>query len=289
MNVMVKESPDPEFIRLQGAMEELNMGKKAGDNLVIIGKKLLMFLCFLGIWQLIVMIFHIKVFVLPSPLKVLESLLSPEIAPKYHWWRHIIATGEEIVLSFLVTAVVSIGLSILIVWSKVMNKLVMPLIVLFNSLPKIAMAPLFLMWFGYGLVPNILVAIMIAFFPVVINTTTGLQAVDEDLLDLVHYLNASKTQVFFKIRIPNSLSYIFAGLKMGATMCVVGAIVGEFVASDKGLGYLLRDAQAFIDTPTMFACLLLLSVMGLLFFSVIAALEKVCMPWNYREGEKENK
>ncbi len=165
-----------------------------------------------------------------------------------------------------------------------MNKLVMPIIVLFNSVPKIALAPLFLIWFGYGLVPNILVATMIAFFPVVINTTTGLQAVDDDLLDLVHYLNASKAQVFFKIRIPNSLPYIFAGIKIGATMCVVGSIVGEFVASAKGLGFLLRDAQAFIDTPTMFACLLLLSVMGLLFFSVIGVLEKLCMPWNYRRG-----
>jgi len=255
----------------------------------MIGKKLLMFLCFLGIWQLVVMVLHVKVFIFPSPIKVLESLFSPKIAPQYHWWRHIIATGDEIVFSFLATAVVGIGLSILIVWSKVMTKLVMPIIVLFNSVPKIALAPLFLMWFGYGLVPNILVATMIAFFPVVINTTTGLQAVDEDLLDLVHYLNASKAQVFFKIRIPNSLPYIFAGLKIGATMCVVGSIVGEFVASAKGLGFLLRDAQAFIDTPTMFACLLLLSVMGLLFFSLIAALEKVCMPWSYREGEVENR
>ena len=130
----------------------------------------------------------------------------------------------------------------------------MPIIILFNSLPKIALAPLFLMWFGYGMIPNILVATMIAFFPVVINTTTGLNEVENDLLDLVHYLNASKLQVFLKIRIPNSLPYIFAGFKIAATMCVVGAIVGEFIASSKGLGYLLRDAQAFINTPPMFAC-----------------------------------
>lgn len=265
------------------------MGKNTIANLVKVGKKLLMFFCFLGIWQLVVMGFNIKVFILPSPLKVLEVLLSPKIAPQYHWWNHIMATGQEIILSFIGTAVISIGLSILIVWSKVMNKMVMPIIVLFNSLPKIALAPLFLMWFGYGLVPNILVASMIAFFPVVINTTTGLQAVEEDLLDLVHYLNASKKQIFFKIRIPNSLPYIFAGIKISATMCVVGSIVGEFVASSKGLGYLLRDAQAFIDTPTMFACLLLLSVMGLLFFSLVAALEKLCMPWNYKEREVENR
>jgi NitT/TauT family transport system permease protein len=275
-------NPDPSTrLWLEGS----SLGKKARDSVVTFGKKLLMFLCFLGIWQLIVMVFQLKVFVLPSPMKVLEALLNPE----FNWGRNIIATGEEIVFSFLTTAVVGIGLSILVVWSKVMNKLIMPIIVFFNSIPKIALAPLFLIWFGYGLIPNILVASMIAFFPVVINTTTGLQTVEDDLLDLVHYLNASKSQVFFKIRIPNSLPFIFAGLKISATMCVVGSIVGEFVASKKGLGYLIRDAQAFINTPPMFACLLLLSVMGLLFFSVIAALEKVCMPWNYRKGEEEQR
>lgn len=265
------------------------MGRDTREKLVSIGKSILMFLCFLGIWQLGVMVFQIKIFVLPSPLKVLEALFSPEVSPQYNWWRHILATGEEIVFSFLLTVVLSIGLSIVIVWSKLMNKLIMPIIVLFNSLPKIALAPLFLIWFGYGLVPNIMVATLVAFFPVVINTTTGLKAVDDDLLDLVHYLNASKAQVFLKIRIPNSLPYIFAGIKISATMCVVGAIIGEFIASERGLGYLLRDAQAFIDTPVMFACLLLLSVMGLLFFSAIGMLEKVFMPWNYRTTDVEKR
>ncbi|MDR2618597.1 MAG: ABC transporter permease subunit [Treponema sp.] len=106
---------------------------------------------------------------------------------------------------------------------------------------------------------------------------------EEDLLNLVRYLNASKLQVFIKIRIPNSLPYIFAGLKISTTMCVVGAIVGEFMASEKGLGYLIRDAQAFIDMPTMFACLILLSVMGLFLFSCIQIIEKLCMPWNNRK------
>lgn len=261
------------------------MEKKAGEHLAAIGKSVLYFLCFLGLWQLLVMVFKIKVFILPSPVDVLKSLFDPQ----YQWWDHIIATSGEIVLSFLATAIVGIGLSLLLAWSKTLNKLVMPIIVLFNSLPKIALAPLFLMWFGFGMVPNILVATMIAFFPVVVNTSTGLQEVEDDLLDLVHYLNASKLQVFTKIRIPNSLPYIFAGFKIAATMCVVGAIVGEFVASSKGLGYLLRDSQAFINTPPMFACLLLLSVLGLIFFSAIGALEKVCMPWNFAEGEGTSK
>lgn len=250
-----------------------------------IAPKLLYFLLFLAAWQLIVMIFQIKRFILPSPILVFQHLFSPSIASKYNWWYHIGATLLEVIVSFIATAITGILLAILISWSKIFSQLLSPIIILFNSLPKIALAPLFLIWFGYGFLPNILVAFMVAFFPVIINTTAGLNAVDDDLLDLVRYLHASKLQVFIKIRIPNSLPYIFAGLKISATMCVVGSIVGEFIAADKGLGYLLRDAQAFIDTPTMFACLLLLSAIGISLFSTIGFLEKISMPWNVGQGE----
>lgn len=262
------------------------MGKSIIKAIKNILPKLLYFLIFLVIWQLVVMIFKIKVFILPSPIQVFKHLFDPSIAPKYNWPRHISATVMEIVVSFTLTAVLGITLAIVLSWSKFISRLLSPIIILFNSLPKIALAPLFLIWFGYGFLPNVMVAFLVAFFPVVINSTAGLMAVDEDLLDLVHYLNASKLQVFIKIRIPNSLPYIFAGLKISATMCVVGAIVGEFIAAEKGLGYLLRDAQAFIDTPTMFACLLLLSVVGILVFSSMVLLEKVAMPWNNVQVKK---
>lgn len=260
------------------------MGKSIAAALHKILPKLLYIFIFLAAWQVIVMAFGIKPFILPSPIQVLQHIFDPRIAPRYNWMLHIRATATEVLLSFLLTVVLGIGLALLISWSKWISQIINPLIIFFNSLPKIALAPLFLIWFGYGLLPNILVAFLVAFFPVVINTATGLMAVDEDLLDLVKYLNATKMQVFVKIRIPNSLPYIFAGIKISTTMCVVGAIVGEFIAADKGLGYLLRDAQAFIDTPTMFACLLLLSAIGLLFFSCISFLEKICMPWNVQKA-----
>jgi NitT/TauT family transport system permease protein len=233
---------------------------------------------FLCLWQLAVVFFKIKIFVLPGPIDVFSNLFNTS----YDWGKHITATVLEVAMSFVITTAAGISLAILIAWSRALSQLLMPILVLFNSLPKIAMAPLFLLWFGYGLLPNILIAFLAAFFPVVINSVTGLNAVEDDLLDLVRYLNASKLQVFVKIRIPNSLPHIFAGIKISATMCVVGAIVGEFLASEKGLGYLLKDAQAFIDTPTMFACLLLLSLIGVLFFRCIQFLEKICIPWNRR-------
>ena len=243
------------------------------------GSRLLYLLIFLALWQAVVVILEIKPYILPTPVKTFSHLFIPEIASKYHWFRHIQATSIEILMSFLITAFGGVLLAIIIAWSHLLRSLISPVIVLLNSLPKIALAPLFLLWFGYGILPNILIAVLIAFFPVVINTATGLNAVEEDLLDLVRYLNASKWQLFMKIRIPNSLPYIFSGLKISATLCVVGAIVGEFVASDKGLGYLLKDAQAFIDTPTMFASLIVISAIGLLFFSLISLLERAVMPW----------
>jgi NitT/TauT family transport system permease protein len=242
--------------------------------------KLLYFLIFLCIWHAVVVIFKLKVFILPSPIRVFQLIFDPKMAVKYHWFRHIGATLTEVGLGFIASVVIGVGLGIIIAWSKVLSELLMPLVTMFNSLPKVALAPMCLLWLGYGLRTNIFIGVLVAFFPLVINSVTGLNAVEEDLLDLVRYLNASKLQVFVKIRIPNSLPFIFAGLKISATMCVVGAIVGEFIASEKGLGFLIREAQAFVDTPTMFACLILLSVMGLLFFSFIQFIEGICLSWN---------
>lgn len=244
-------------------------------------------LAVLGIWQGAIEIFHIKKYVLPSPLLVFKSLFDPAMAAKNNWWINIGTTASEILLSFLVTLVAGVLLALLIAWSKPLNKLIMPVIVLLNSIPKIALAPLFLLWFGYGLKTNIFVAVLVAFFPVVINTVTGLIEIDDNLLDLVGYLGATKAQIFAKIRIPNALPHLFAGIKTSATMCVTGSIVGEFIASKSGLGRLLRSAQANIDMATMFACLLLLAAIGLLFFRMISVAEHLCMPWANRTELEE--
>ena len=236
-------------------------------------------LAFLLLWQIVVMAFHIKEFILPSPLKVFAYLLLPDLASRYHWLKHIGTTLGEILISFSATALLGIFVAILITWSGFLRRMITPIIALFNSLPKIALAPLFLLWFGFGIIPNILIAVLIAFFPVVINTATGLNAVEEDLLDLVRYLHASKWQVFLKIRLPNSLPYIFSGFKISTTLCVVGAIVGEFIASTQGLGYLIKSSQGTMDTPPMFASLMLISLLGLLFFGAISILERRVMPW----------
>jgi NitT/TauT family transport system permease protein len=241
--------------------------------------KLLTILGFLFIWQFAVMILGIKEFILPTPITTFSHLFIPELAAQYDWLTHIETTLVEVLVGFSVTAVVGVFVAVVMTWSRFLRQIIMPIITLFNSLPKIALAPLFLLWFGYGIIPNVMIAFLISFFPIVINTSAGLNAVESDLLDLVHYLHASKWQVFVKIRLPNSLPYIFSGFKISATLCVVGVIVGEFIASTQGLGFLLKSAQGLMDTPPMFASLILISILGLSFFGFITLLERWVMPW----------
>ncbi len=234
----------------------------------------------IAVWQAAIVVFKIKPFVIPSPLAVFNSLFSSEKVAEATWWEHIFTTLSEIGASFVVIAVGGFLLSLAITWSRAVRGIMMPIIAVLNSLPKIVLAPLFLIWLGYGFAANVTIAVLVAFFPIVLNATVGLESVDEDLIDLVRYLNASKLQIFLKIRIPNSLPYVFSGLKISATLTVVGAIVGEFVASSRGLGFLIKDSQAMMNTPPMFASLILVSGVGLGLFSLISLLEKVCMPWN---------
>lgn len=240
-------------------------------------------LAVLLVWQAAVSIFSIPEYVLPSPITSLGHLFIRQPDAFYNWKLQISTTVSEVLISFAFTAAAGILLAILIAWSQWLRNLIMPFFIFVNSLPLIAIAPIILLWFGYGLFTNILIAFLVSFFPVIINTTTGLSEVDDDLIDLVRYLRASKWQIFLKIRIPNSLPYIFSGLKIASTMCVVGAIVGEFVASDRGLGYIIINSQFTMDTPPIFAALIVVSLVGVALFAVVSLAERIVMPWHQAE------
>lgn len=240
---------------------------------------LLQIIGFFVLWQLVVVVFNIREYIIPSPLAVFTVLFNAEASAVYGWGGHLAATLAEIALGFGISAFLGILIAVVVSWSRLIRSILMPLLIFFNSIPKIAMAPLFLIWFGYGIIPNATIAILIAFFPVVINTAAGLNAVDQDLLDLVNYLHATRWQVFAKIQFPNALPYIFSGLKIATTLCVVGAIIGEFIASDRGLGFVLMDAQAMIDTPPMFAGLLVIAALGLGLFGLVSFFERLLIPW----------
>lgn len=244
-------------------------------------------LALLVMWELCVRFFKVKEYILPSPIVALQHLFTAQPDANYNWLVHIRVTLMELIISFFVTAVLGIAIAIALAWSATIRRVLMPAFVFLNSLPIVAIAPLLVLWFGYGLKTNILVAFLVSFFPIVINTTVGLSELDEDLLDLVKYLNGTKFQIFLKLRIPNSLPYIFTGLKISSTMCVVGAIVGEFVASDKGLGYIIMNSQYTMDSPPIFAGLMLVSLFGVALFGVVSVIERICMPWARRDEKEE--
>lgn len=236
--------------------------------------------CFFAVWELSVYIFKIPEFILPSPLNALNHLFLPQPDADYHWFLHIRITILEIILGFIITSTIGVLLSIIINWWKPLKSLLLPLFIFINSLPLIAIAPIILLWMGYGIKTNILIAFLVSFFPVIINTSLGLNAVEDDLLDLVRYLHASKLQIFLKIRIPSSLPYIFSGFKISSTMVIVGVIVGEFIASDRGLGYVIINSQYTMDSPPIFAALILVSLAGEVLFGIVSLFEKLLMPWH---------
>jgi len=233
------------------------------------------FVLALLIWHFSVVLFGIKEYILPTPLAAIKTLFDP----KYRWSLNFLATFYEVVGGFILSAVVGVILGVAIVWSDWLKRAILPFLVFVNTLPKIAVAPLFMIWFGYGILPNILIVVLISFFPMVINTATGLVAVEEDLLDLVGVLHATKWQKLRLIQLPNSLPYIFSGLKITSTTAVVGAIVGEFIASDKGLGSVIISSQTTLSTPAIFGSLIWITLIGMGLFWAVEFLEKILMPW----------
>jgi NitT/TauT family transport system permease protein len=236
---------------------------------------ILMFVGVLLVWHFGVVLLGIKEYILPTPWSAVQTLFQA----KYRWPLNFMATFYEVVGGFILSAVVGVILGIAIVWSEWLKRTILPFLVFVNTLPKIAVAPLFLVWFGYGILPNILIVVLISFFPMVINTATGLVAVEEDLLDLVSYLHATKIQKLRLVQLPNSLPYIFSGLKITSTTAVVGAIVGEFIASDKGLGSVIISSQTTLATPAIFGSLILITIIGMGLFWGVEILERILMPW----------
>jgi NitT/TauT family transport system permease protein len=234
-----------------------------------------LFLGVLALWQAAVSGLGLREYLLPAPLAVVRALGSGEIP----WARHVWVTTLEIAGAFVVAGGVGIALGVAIAWSPLLSRALVPFLVFVNTLPKVAVAPLFLLWLGYGIVPNMLIGALIGFFPVVINTAVGLTQVDEEMLDLGRVFNAPKWKVFVTIRIPNAYPYILSALKITATAAVVGAIVGEFIASQSGLGYVIITTQASMNTPVAFAALLWISVIGLLVYGAVDLAARWVAPW----------
>lgn len=232
----------------------------------------------IAIWEAGTHLFGVPAFLLPPPSAVVMSLKEHwPLVLQYGW-----ATMVEIVLGYALSIVVGIPLALAIFLWPPFARSIYPLLVSSQAMPKVAIAPLFIVWFGFGLLPKVLIAFMIAFFPIVIDTAVGLGSIEPEKIYLARSMGFGPVATFFKIRLPNALPSIFGGLKIAITLAVVGAVVGEFVGGDAGLGYLLMVANGSMDTPLLFAGLVGLTVLGVGFYLLVEIAEGIAIPRHIR-------
>jgi len=228
------------------------------------------------LWEAVIDIFRIPPYLIPAPLAVVKQLIA-------EWPRLLsesMVTTYATLGGFVLSIAFGIPIAVWIAYSRTVEGYVYPLLVFSQSVPKIAIAPLFVVWFGFGIIPKIIAAFMLGFFPVVVSTVAGFKSVEPDMLDLARSMKASRLQTFLHISLPHALPSIFAGLKVSVTLAVVGAVVGEFVGSNSGIGYLLQIANGNFDLPLMFAALTVLSLIGVLLFVAVDLVERLMIPWH---------
>lgn len=227
------------------------------------------------LWEAAVAIFDLPSFLLPPPSAVIGEFLDrPELYVQHTW-----VTLYEVVLGFLLAAVTGVATAVLLTSSRVAQALVYPLVVVLQIIPKVAIAPLLLIWVGFGIQSKVVLALLIAFFPVVVNTASGLRSVDTEMVELVKVLQGRRWQELIKVRFPYAMPYIFSGLKVAITLAVIGAVIGEFVGGNRGLGHLIILANVELNLSMSFAALATLSLAGLALFGMVAFIERLVAPW----------
>jgi len=228
------------------------------------------------LWEAVVVVFRIPPYLIPAPWDVVVQLVTewPKLL------RESLVTTYATLGGFGLSIAFGIPMALMIAYSRTVESFVYPLLVFSQSVPKVAIAPLFVVWFGFGIIPKVIAAFLLAFFPIVVSTVVGFKSVERDMLDLARSMKATKLQVFLRISLPQALPSIFAGLKVSVTLAVVGAVVGEFVGSNSGIGYVLQIANGNFDLPLMFAALTVLSLIGVLLFAAVDLVERLTIPWH---------
>ncbi len=230
---------------------------------------------FLLVWQVAASVLDVPRWLLPSPTDVAGSLVtSGQLLV-----QHGLVTLQEVLIGFALAFAVGIFLAVAISYSRTIERAVYPFVVASQTIPVIAIAPILLIWFGYGLLPKVIVVGLICFFPIVVNMVDGLRSVDPDLVSLMRSMGASRWQVFAKAQLPTSLPFLFSGTKVAVAVSVIGAVIGEWVGASAGLGYFMVRSASQFQTARVFAAVVVLSVMGVALFGVVAVSEKYLLPW----------
>jgi NitT/TauT family transport system permease protein len=235
-------------------------------------------------WEGLIHILEVRLFLLPPPSKIFVEFFN---YPAF-FLTETLYTLWTTFAGFMIALILGVGFGIGIVYSRFLEQTLYTLLVAFNSVPKVALAPLFVIWLGTGSEPKIAIAMMIAIFPILIDTVLGLKSVDPEMLNMAKASHSSRASILWKIRFPNALPSIFAGMKVAISFALVGAIVGEFVAGDTGLGHVIVVAQGTFDTARVFVALILLGILGTILFNSIELLERFFLPWHVSQRSGAN-
>jgi NitT/TauT family transport system permease protein len=228
------------------------------------------------LWQFATVVLQTPDYLLPSPSRIVVDAIG-------NWKLLAIHTGIttfEVIVGFLLSILIGLPLAAVFAYSRSVEKTFFPLIVGWNTVPKVALAPILLAWFGFGLKPKILIVVLVAFFPIVINSVVGLKSTSPQMIHLARSMGATASQVFWRFQLPNALPGIFAGLKIATSLSVIGAVVGEFVGADSGLGYVMMIANSDLNIARQFAAIVILSFIGVAFFWIIEGIERLVLPWH---------
>lgn len=237
------------------------------------------------VWEFWVQVGDVPKWQLPAPSAIWQELFTS-------WdllWKHTYVTLQEVVVGFLVALVSGFLLACGIAYSKVLERAIYPIIISSQTIPIIAIAPLLLIWIGYGIAPKVIVVALVSFYPIAVNTIDGLKAIDPNMVNMMRTLGASRWQIFTKLQIPTSLPYMFSGIKVGISISVIGAVIGEWVGASAGLGYLITYSQPLFLTDRVFAAIVVLSAMGIGLFLIASLAERFMLPWYYAEKNSKLK
>jgi len=234
----------------------------------------------IAIWWLAILVFDVESFLLPTPGDVISRFLEQ---PGYLLQQTRVSFVETI-SGFLLAIVIGVPIAVLIVRSVILERLVYPLLLAVNAIPKIAIAPLLVVWWGFGIGPKIVMTLLVCFFPIVISTAQGMKSTPAELVELLRSLRASRAQEFFKLRLTYALPQVFTGLKVAISLAVIGSVIGEFSGATEGLGFVISTSGASADTALAFAAIGLLSLMSIVLFYGLVLLEYLLLPWAQETG-----
>lgn len=227
-------------------------------------------------WELGVRIAKVPAYLLPPPSAIAQRMVKDAGSIAFHT----AATAQEVAIGFVLAIVISIPLAALLAQIRVVERMLYPVLVASQTIPKVAIAPLLVVWFGFGLAPKILIAFLICFFPIVVDSLIGFRSAPKEVSWLARSMGATRWQYFLNFQIPAAMPHIFAGIKVASTLAIVGAIVGEFVAADRGLGYQLIVANGTLDVTLAFTVLVILSLLGVLLYALVDRIERWALPWH---------